>query len=172
MAGNLIIYYSRKGNNYVNGEIRNLPKGNTAVVARFIQQAVDADLFEIETVKAYPTDYKACTEEAQKELMDNARPELKRYLTDITAYDRIVVAGPCWWGTYPMAIVSQLERLDFSGKQVFPVMTHEGSGLAGAPLALRTHCKGAAIGEGLAVHGAEAASSGEMVTRWATKNLR
>ena len=172
MAKNLVIFYSRKGSNYVNGEIRNLPEGNTAVVARFIQQAVDADLFEIETVKDYPADYKACTEEAQKELMGNARPGLKQYLTDITDYEHIVVAGPCWWGTYPMAVVSQLEKLDFSGKHVFPVMTHEGSGQAGAPLALRKHCKGAVIGEGLAVRGAEADSSGETVARWAAKNLQ
>lgn len=29
MAKNLIIYYSRKGENYVNGSIKNLAKGNT-----------------------------------------------------------------------------------------------------------------------------------------------
>ncbi len=40
MAGNLIIYYSRKGENYVNGSIRKLEKGNTAYIAEFIQKAV------------------------------------------------------------------------------------------------------------------------------------
>ena len=29
MEKNLIIYYSRKGQNYVNGAIKNLAKGNT-----------------------------------------------------------------------------------------------------------------------------------------------
>ncbi len=42
--------------------------------------------------------------------------ELKQYLDDISDYDN--VAGPCWWGTYPMAVFSQLERLDFTGKRV------------------------------------------------------
>ena len=46
--------------------------------------------------------------------------ELKKYLSDISQYDNIIVAGPCWWGTYPCAVFSQLERLDFSGKKVFP----------------------------------------------------
>ncbi len=39
------------------GKSMTFPAGNTAVVARFVQQAVDADLFEIETVRLYPADY-------------------------------------------------------------------------------------------------------------------
>ena len=57
MAKNLIIYYSRKGENYVNGGIKNLAKGNTEIVAEYVQKAVGGDLFEIETVKEYPKDY-------------------------------------------------------------------------------------------------------------------
>ena len=142
---NLIIYYSRKGQNYWNGSIADLAKGNTERVAEYIQKAVGGDLFEIETVKEYAKDYKRCTEEAKDELRQNARPELKRYLSDISQYDNIVVAGPCWWGTYPCAVFTQLERLDFTGKKVFPVMTHEGSGLSGAPAALKKYCKNAAV---------------------------
>lgn len=104
--------------------------------------------------------------ELKKELQENARPELKKYLENIDTYDNIIVAGPCWWGTYPMAILSLIERLDFSGKRVFPLMTHEGSGLAGAPAALEKYCKGAAVGTGLAVHGADAANSEKAVRKW------
>lgn len=130
MAKSLVIYYSRKGNNYVNGSIRNLKKGNTEIVAEFIADAVGADLFEVETVRTYNEDYMVCIEEAKEDMRENARPELKKYLDSIEQYDNIVVAGPCWWGTYPYAIFTQLEKLDFSGKKVFPVMTHEGSRLA------------------------------------------
>ena len=35
----LIIYYSRKGENYVNGGIEDLKKGNTEIVAESIQRA-------------------------------------------------------------------------------------------------------------------------------------
>ena len=49
MAKNLILYYSRKGENYWNGSIRNLAKGNTEIVAEFIQKAIGGDLFEVET---------------------------------------------------------------------------------------------------------------------------
>ena len=171
MAKNLIIYYSRKGQNYVNGAIKSLEKGNTEIVAEFIRKAVGGDLFEIETVKEYPADYMACTEEAQAELRAKARPELKAYLDDISAYDNVFVCGPCWWGTFPMAVVTQLERLDFTGKKVFAVMTHEGSGLGGSERTLKQSCKGAKIGKGLAIHGAEAPASEAVVAAWAKKSV-
>ena len=53
MAKNLIIYYSRKGENYVNGSIVDLKKGNTEICAEFIQKAVGGELFEVETVNEY-----------------------------------------------------------------------------------------------------------------------
>ncbi|MBO4886722.1 MAG: NAD(P)H-dependent oxidoreductase [Firmicutes bacterium] len=172
MGKTLVIYYSRKGMNYVNGAIRDLKKGNTEIVAEYFRDLAGADLFEVDTVNAYSTDYMTCTDEAKQELRKNERPQLKQYLSSIAAYDNIVVAGPCWWGTYPMAVFSQLEKLDFSGKKVFPVMTHEGSGLAGAPAALKKHCKGASVGQGLAIHGADAASSKSIITAYAKANLK
>ena len=171
MAKNLILYYSRRGQNYVNGAVRELEKGNTEIVAEFIQKAVGGDLFQVETIKTYDADYYKCIDDAKAELRSDARPELKKYLNDISEYDNIVVAGPCWWGTYPMAIFSQLDRLDFAGKKVFPVMTHEGSGQAGSSAALKKHCKGATVGKGLAVHGADAARSESAVASWAKKAL-
>nr|WP_279221099.1 flavodoxin [Clostridium sp. AF15-41] len=91
-----------------------------------MQKAVGGDLFEVETVDDYSKDYHKCTEEAQQELRENARPELKKYLEDISDYDNISVCGPCWWGTYPVAVFTQLERLDFTGKKVIPFMTNGG----------------------------------------------
>ena len=171
MARTLVIYYSRKGENYVGGSIKSIPKGNTEMVAEFIRDAVGADLFEVETVKSYSADYMTCTEEAKDELRANARPELKNYVNSIEEYDNIVVAGPCWWGTYPMAIFTQLDQLDFTGKQVFPVMTHEGSGQAQSARALKEHCKGAQVGEGLAIQGGSCARSEKLVADWAKRNL-
>jgi len=171
MAKTLVIYYSRKGQNYVNGSIVDLPKGNTEICAEYIKKAVGADIFEIETQKAYSTDYTQCTIEAKEELYNNARPELVKMLDSVAEYDNIVVAGPCWWGTYPCAVFTQLEALDFSGKKVFPLMTHEGSGIAGAPAALKKYCHGAVVGEGMAMQGADAAGSESKVAAWAKKNL-
>ena len=62
-------------------------------------------------------------------------------------------------------------RLDFTGKQVFPVMTHEGSGQAQSARALKEHCKGAQVGEGLAIQGGSCARSEKLVADWAKRNL-
>lgn len=172
MAKNLILYYSRKGQNYWNGGIRDIAKGNTEIVAEFIQKAVGGDLFEIETVKPYAEDYNICIEEARSELKAGARPELKRYLDSIAEYDNIFVCGPCWWGTFPMAVFSQLERLEWGGKKVMAVMTHEGSGLGSCERDLKKICTGAVFGKGLAVHGADAAGSEAKVAAWARGQLQ
>lgn len=172
MAKNLIIYYSRKGENYWNGGIKNIAKGNTEIVAEFIQKAVGGDLFQIETVKEYAADYYACIDEAKKELREQARPELKNYLDSIADYDNIFICGPCWCGTFPMAVFTQLEKLDFAGKKVMAVMTHEGSGLGSCERDLKKICKGASFGKGLAVHGVDAAKSESTVAAWAKKALQ
>ena len=77
MGKTLVIYYSRKGENYVNGVIRSIDKGNTEIVAEFIRNAVGADLFELATVKQYDASYMTCIDEAKAELNQNSRPELK-----------------------------------------------------------------------------------------------
>ncbi len=167
MNKNLIIYYSRKGENYVNGRIESLSKGNTEICAEFIQKAVGGDMFEVKTVNDYSADYHTCTAEARTECDNNARPELKEYLDDISAYDNVFICGPCWWGTYPMAVFSLIEKLDFSGKKVLPLMTHEGSGLGSSVRDLKKICKNADIKTGLAVHGADALKSEKAVAKWA-----
>lgn len=171
MAKNLIIYYSRKGQNYVNGSIQSLAKGNTEICAEYIQKAVGGDLFEVDTVEPYSEDYMTCTEEAKAELRQKARPELKEYLDDISGYDNVFVCGPCWWGTFPMAVFTQLEKLDWTGKKVMALMTHEGSGLGSCERGLKEACAGATLGKGLAVHGADAPRSEKSVAAWAKSQV-
>ncbi len=172
MAENLIIYYSRRGQNYVAGKIRDLEKGNAELLAEYIQKAVGADVFRVETVKPYSEDYMTCTEEAKAELKEKARPELKEYLADLDGYQHIFLVGPNWWGVYPMAMYSQLERLDFAGKHVFPVVTHEGSGLGATMKTLEKACEGAVLGKGLEVAGSKVPDSEKAVAKWAAKQIR
>ncbi|EFF67212.1 hypothetical protein HMPREF7545_0152 [Selenomonas noxia ATCC 43541] len=167
MAKSLIVYFSRKGQNYSNGSIKSLAKGNTEAVAEMIAAAVGGDLFEVERTEPYPENYDACTREAQREAQEKARPALVKYLDSIDAYDTIFVGYPNWWGTMPMPVFSFLERYDFTGKRVAPFCTHEGSGLGKSEKDVRTTCAGAEVGKGLAVKGSQAAESAASVTRWA-----
>ena len=167
MSKNLVIYSSRDGENYVNGSVRSLPVGNCDLTAQFIQEATGADLFRIETVEEYPEDYYQTIEIAQKELREKARPALKKELDNIDDYEDIYVVGPCWWGTYPMAMFTQLEKLDFSGKKVHGLMSHEGSGLGSSQNDLKKIAKGAEFSRPLAVHGADTRASKEKIQEWA-----
>ena len=167
---NLIVYYSRKGENYWNESIKNLKKGNTEIVAEFIQKAVGGDLFEVDTVKPSAADYYVCIEEAQKELRANARPEIKGFIEDISKYETIFVGYPNWWGQMPMCMCTFLEHYDLTGKKIVPFCTNEGSGMGGSERQLKTVCKGATVVLGLSIHGAEAAQSENKVSAWAKKN--
>ena len=167
---NLIVYYSRKGENYWAGDIKVLEKGNTERVAEFIQNAVGGDLFEIETVREYSREYMVCIEEAKAELREKARPELKRYPDSLDGYDTIFVGYPNWWGTMPMCMFTLLERCDLSGKTVIPFCTNEGSGLGSSERELKKICAGATVAAGLSIHGAEASKSEARVAAWAKQN--
>ena len=168
---NLIVYYSRKGQNYWNGSIVDLAKGNTERVAEFVQKAVGGDLFEIETVREYSKDYMVCIEEAKAELREGARPELKKLPESIDQYDTIFVGYPNWWGTMPMCVYTFLEHFDLTGKKIVPFCTNEGSGMGGSERELKKICKGATVASGLSIHGAEAAQSENKVAAWAKKNV-
>ena len=169
MAKNLVIYYSRRGENYFGGSIRSVAKGNTEYCVDFIKNAVGADLFEVETIKEYSKDYMTCTEEAKAETKSGERPELKKYIESIADYDNIFVCGPCWWGTYPCAVLGLLEKLDWNGKNVFGLMTHEGSGLGHSDRDLKKICVSANVGKCLAINGSRAADSEREVADWAKK---
>lgn len=171
MSKIITVYFSRKGQNYCNGGIKKLAKGNTEVVAEFIQKAVGGDLFEVETVKSYSDDYYVCIDEAKKELHSNARPELKRYPADLGEYDVIFVGYPNWCGTMPMAMFTLLESCDLKCVKIIPFCTNEGSGMGSSERDLRKICPGAEIVDGLSICGSEAIQSENKVAEWAKRAI-
>ena len=124
----LVVYFSKTGENYNVGTV---DVGNTAMMASYIKEYLNADSFEIVPVKKYPDDYKTSTEIAKKEQNDNARPEIKNTLNNFSDYDTVFIGYPIWWGDLPMIVYTFLENYDFTGKKVIPFNTHEGSGSAG-----------------------------------------
>lgn len=159
MAKILTAYFSLGGETYVNGRIENRPIGNTEVIARKIHEKAGGDLFKIETVEKYPTDYYQVTDVAKEELHENARPEIKGHVEDMGQYDIIVLGYPEWWSTMPMAVVTFLESYDLSGKTIIPYSTHEGSGMGHSESDLRRLCPGSTILRGTPIHGADVATA-------------
>jgi flavodoxin len=165
----LSVYYSRKGNNYVSGSIVNLPIGNTEVIAKKIQALTGCDLFQIETVKAYPVDYMETTRVSQDELNQNARPKLAETVADIASYEVIYLGYPNWWGTMPMVVFTFLESYDFSGKTIVPYCTHEGSGLGNSERDIKKLCPTAKVVSGLAIKGSTVGRADNDVANWLKK---
>lgn len=87
----LVAYFSRPGNNYVNGTIVNLPIGNTEILAKMIQEITKGDIFRINRVNPYPLDNEETTEVAGKELREKARPELSSRVEDMDLYNVILL---------------------------------------------------------------------------------
>jgi flavodoxin len=162
----LIAYFSRPGNNYVNGSIVNLPVGNTEVVAKMIQEMTKGDLFHIEAVHPYPKDYTETTDVAKEELRTNARPKLTGHLETMASYDKIFLGYPNWWGTMPMPVFTFLDEYDYSGKTIVPFCTHEGSGLGRSISDIRKMCPKSTVREGLAIRGGEVKNAKNEVSGW------
>lgn len=162
----LIIFYSRKGENYTVDGMKNLEIGNTKIIANMIKEIRNADIFEVETINEYPLNYHDCTVVAKEELEKNIKPELKKYLTDISEYETIYIGYPNWWGTIPMALVNQLERLDFTGKTIKPFCTHEGSKMGDSLTDLKKLCPSAIIKEGLPIQGSYVNEATQQVSSW------
>ena len=171
MAKSLVVFYSRKGENHMPGGVQVLPKGHTAYAAEFIRDAVEADLFEIDTVKPYAENYRQCCMEAVEEFKANARPEICGFVEDVSDYDTIFVCFPCWCGTAPMCVFTFLEHYDLTGKKIVPLCTNEGSGLAKAPADLERSCPGAVVAPGLAVLGHQVKDSRQQIADWAKAQI-
>ena len=167
MAKNLVVYYSRKGENFMPGGIQVLEKGHTEYAAEYIAAAMDADLFEIDTMRPYAANYRACCMEAADEARTGARPEIKGYVADISGYDTVFVCYPCWCGTAPMCIFTFLEHYDWSGKEIAPLCTNEGSGLANSEKDIARSCPGAQMRPGLSVKGHQVVQLQKEIEDWA-----
>lgn len=171
MSKVLVAYFSRAGQNYVSGDIVDLPKGNTAVAAEIAAHACDGDLFEIATAVPYSADYRECVEQARTELSEDVRPTLRELPADIESYHAIVLGYPNWCGDMPMAVYTFLEALDFSGKTILPFCTNEGSGASSTDRSIARVCPGASVAPALSITGHEAAQAASRIETWLKENL-
>ena len=125
--------------------------GNAGTLAKQIAEATGGDLFEIKTVTAYPDIYDECTKAAKRELDSNARPAITGKVADMAQYSAVFLCYPNWWDTIPMAVFTFLESYDFSGKTIYPLVTHGGSRFGHSLDAIRKLCPKAVLGDGLDV---------------------
>ena len=98
--------------------------GTTQRMAEEIVRQTGADIFRIEPVVPYPTEYTPCTEVAREEKDNNARPAIAGEVENWSDYDTVFIGCPVWWWTTPMIICTFAESYDFEGKTVVPFCTY------------------------------------------------
>ncbi len=150
----IVIYFSRAGYNYVNGEIKYLEIGNTEVIAKKIAELTNSDIFKIEPMLPYSEDYSECIEEARQDQKAGARPELKEYPKKLEDYAVIYLGYPNYWGTMPMVMFTFLENTKLTDKIIKPFCSNEGSGLGRSEEDIKRLCTNCTIEKGLSLHGA------------------
>lgn len=162
----LIVYFSRAGENYVSGTIKNLTIGNTEQIAYLIQKYTNAELFKIEPKFEYSMIYNECIEEAKRDQQINARPSLLSYPPTMKRYDTIYIGYPNYWGTMPMAVFTFLEHFDLSQKILYPFCTHEGSGLGSSIQDIQKICPNSVIRSPLSIHGCHIKKAESTIKKW------
>lgn len=162
----IIAYFSRRGENYVNGALRELSVGNTETAAGMLRELTGAELFRIEPVRAYSGSYNDCIAEAQADQRRDARPELRSYPESLDGCDTVYLGYPNYWGTMPMCVFTFLEHFDFSGKTILPFCTHEGSGMGRSEADIKRLCPGAEVKKGLALRGGSVQRAKPELEKW------
>lgn len=162
----IIVYYSRRGENYVSGTIQTLAVGNTEAVARRLAALTGAELFQLVPCQPYSDQYDVCIQQAQDDQRRNARPALETLPESLDGYDTIYLGYPNYWGTMPMCVFTFLEAFDFTGKTILPFCTHEGSGLGHSEDDIRRLCPGANVKRGLAIHGSSVCREERALEAW------
>ncbi len=162
----LIVFYSRAGENYFSGTFHNVSVGNTEKIANMVGRITGADLFKIEQVTPYSSDYNTCIDEAKADKRVNARPELVSLPDNMEQYDEVYLGFPNYWGTMPMAVFTFLDSVNWVGKIIHPFVTHEGSGFGNAENDIKKVCTGATVMKGLSIHGESVDGAKSYVEKW------
>lgn len=172
MKKTLVVYFSRAAENYFGGKLRYVEVGNTAKCAKMMEEQGGVDLFRLEMAEPYSDDYMTCVKEAKAHCTQNARPALKANLDSVAEYEQIFLLYPNYCGTMPMVVCTFLEAFDFSGKTIYPLCTHEGSGVGNSVNEIKKLCPAAKVDKGLAINGSRVDKSKSQIVQWMKERMK
>ena len=142
----------------------NIKNGNTEIVAEYVKEFTNADMFKVEPLIDYSKDYSTCIEETKKRVSNTP---IKEKVPDISEYEVIYVMPTSIGGTYASEMEITLKDLNFTGKTIRIVTTHEGSGLASVPSDVKRVCKGAnVLDDAIAIRGADCKNARSKIENW------
>ena len=82
------------------------------------------------------------------------------------SYNVVFVGYPNWWGTIPMPVATFLSEYDFSGKDIVPFCTNEGSRFGQSITDIKKLCPKSTILNGLAIRGGDVRNAQSKVSEW------
>jgi len=106
--------------------------GNAGLLGDMVQQITGFDRFEITVEKKYSSSYGDTISEARKEMNSGFVPTFTGDLPDLSEYDTVVLVFPLWWWTMPVPVKEYVKMSDLSGKTIYCLVTHGGSGFGSA----------------------------------------
>lgn len=105
--------------------------GTTKGVAQRIASAANADTYEIVPQEKYTDadlDWNDKSSRSTVEMNDpDSRPKIAGDLPDLSAYKRVFIGYPIWWGDAPRIMSTFVESVKLDGKTVIPFCTSGGS---------------------------------------------
>ena len=165
----LVVYFSRTGENSVNGELEYISKGFTEIIAEKIAGLTGAEMFKLLPVEPYPANYEECVARSRREDQGNLKVPFQNPMENLDDYDVIYLGFPCWWRTYPRIVATFLSTYSFIGKVIYPFATNEEGALGLAELELKGAAKGAIIKNGFACKGSEVNNIDDKLAKWLGK---
>ena len=162
----LVVYFSRVGENSVNGRVETIAKGFTEILAEKIAKEVGGELYQLTPVIPYPTNYDECVARSRREDQSGERVEYVKKLENLDEYDVIYLGFPCWWRTYPRVVATFVRDNLFVGKTIYPFCTNEEGKMGLSELELKGSAKGAIIKSGFACKGSEVNDVDDQLKEW------
>ncbi len=102
--------------------------GNAGLLGDMVQQITGFDRFGITVEKKYSSSYGDTISEARAEMNSGFVPTFTGELPDLSEYDTGVLVFPLWWWTMPVPVKEYVKQADLSGKTIYCLVTHGGSG--------------------------------------------
>ena len=181
--GTLVAWFSRVGNTVFDPDVDVVSTaslqvdasgeltGNAQMIAGWIAEETGADVFPIQTAYTYPSDYDQTVEVGEGQDIDQAELKLAAYPEDLSGYDTVWLVVPIWHYTLCTPLRMFLESTDLSGKTVYVVTTHRGSGFADVPERVQEMEPEANVVAALAVPGNDAAKHFDEVMEYVNQTI-
>ena len=93
-------------------------EGNTKYISEIIAKELQADLLELKTKKAFPSEGFKKYVFGGKSVVFKEQPELTNPNIDLSSYENIVIGTPIWAGSYAAPFRTFVNQNKFEGKKV------------------------------------------------------